>query len=63
VKVPTLGVWSTGDAYLTETQMVTSAQYMDAAWDYQRLEGGSHWFMLDRPHDVARLFVDWLARH
>jgi pimeloyl-ACP methyl ester carboxylesterase len=36
---------------------------MDAAWDYQRLEGGSHWFMLDRPHDVARLFVDWLARH
>ena len=63
VKVPTLGVWSTGDAYLTEMQMVTSMQYMDASWDYRRLEGGSHWFMLDRPRDVARLFVDWLDRH
>lgn len=62
-KVPTLGVWSTGDAYLTETQMIGSAQYMDAPWEYVRLEGGSHWFMLDRGPDVARLFVDWLARH
>ncbi|MCC7124753.1 MAG: alpha/beta hydrolase [Acidobacteria bacterium] len=63
VRVPTLGVWSSGDAYLTETQMVSSAQYMDASWDYHRLEGGSHWFMLDRPRDVATLFVDWFARH
>lgn len=62
VKVPTLGVWSTGDAYLTETQMVTSQAWMDAQWDYHRLEGGSHWFMLDRPADVARLFIDYLGR-
>jgi pimeloyl-ACP methyl ester carboxylesterase len=61
VKVPTLGVWSTGDAYLTETQMVTSQAWMDAPWDYHRLEGGSHWFMLDRPADVARLFIDYLG--
>ncbi len=62
VKVPTLGVWSTGDAYLTETQMVTSQAWMDAPWDYHRLEGGSHWFMLDRPAAVARLFIDYLGR-
>ncbi len=61
VTVPTLGVWSSGDAYLTETQMVTSAQYVDAAWDYHRVEGASHWLMLDRPQYVARLLVDFLT--
>ncbi len=62
VRVPTLGVWSTGDSYLTETQMVTSAGYMDAPWEYCRLEGGSHWFMLDRPAAVSRVFIDYLGR-
>lgn len=60
VQCPTLGIWSTGDAYLTEVQMVSSGAYVDAEWSYHRLEGGSHWFMLDRPDDVARLFVEYL---
>lgn len=62
IAVPTLGVWSTGDAYLTEVQMVGSAAYMDAAWEYQRIEGASHWFMLDRPQHVSRMLVDYLSK-
>lgn len=62
VTVPTLGVWSTGDAYLTEVQMVASSQYMDAAWEYLRVEGASHWLMLDRPDYVSRVLVDYLTK-
>lgn len=62
VQCPTLGIWSTGDAYLTEVQMVSSGAYVDADWSYHRLEGGSHWFMLDRPDVVADLFVEYLRR-
>lgn len=58
--VPTMGVWSTGDLYLTEVQMVSSAAYVDAAWRYERVEGATHWLMLDRPDYVARLLVDYL---
>ncbi|MGR9089062.1 MAG: alpha/beta fold hydrolase [Gammaproteobacteria bacterium] len=62
VQCPTLGIWSSGDAYLTEVQMVSSGEYVDADWSYHRLEGGSHWFMLDRPEVVADLFVEFLRR-
>lgn len=62
VQCPTLGIWSSGDAYLTEVQMVSSGAYVDAEWSYHRLEGGSHWFMLDRPEIVADLFIDYLRR-
>lgn len=62
VSVPTLGVWSTGDIYLTEVQMVSSAGFVDAPWEYVRVEGASHWLMLDRPAHVNRLLVDFLTR-
>lgn len=63
VSVPTLGVWSAGDAYLTEAQMLLSAQYMDAPWEYRRVEGASHWLMLDRPDAISRLLLEYLGRH
>jgi pimeloyl-ACP methyl ester carboxylesterase len=62
VQVPTFGIWSSGDAYLTEVQMAASGAYVDAEWSYHRLEGASHWFMLDRPDVVSDLFVDYLRR-
>jgi pimeloyl-ACP methyl ester carboxylesterase len=62
VQVPTFGIWSSGDAYLTETQMVASGDYVDAEWSYHRMEGASHWLMLDRPDYVSKLLVDYLSR-
>lgn len=60
VQVPTLGIWGSGDAYLTETQMVTSGDYVDAEWNYYRMEGAGHWLMLDRPDTLSGLLVDYL---
>lgn len=60
VRVPTLGVWSSGDAYLTEVQMVGSQAWVDADWQYLRVEGASHWLMLDRPEYITRVLLDYL---
>ncbi len=61
VSAPTMGVWSSGDAYLTEVQMVASAGFVDAPFRYERVEGASHWLMLDRPEYVSGLLVDFLT--
>ena len=60
VKAPTLGVWSTNDAYLTETQMTASKKFIGGEWRYERIEGASHWLMLDQPERVNQLLIDWL---
>jgi len=61
VKVPTLGVWSSGDAYLTEEQMVRSREHVTGAWQYERIEGASHWMQLDQPEQLNRLLTHFLA--
>jgi len=61
VTVPTMGIWSSGDIYLTETQMVASGQYVDAPWRYERIEGATHWLMLDQPERITALLLDFLG--
>ncbi|HEV2461506.1 MAG TPA: alpha/beta hydrolase [Ktedonobacterales bacterium] len=52
VQAPTLGIFSTGDNYLTEEAMVRSAEHVTGPWRYERLAGVSHWI----PTEAA----DWL---
>lgn len=59
--VPTLGIWSSGDDYLLEEHVKRTEDFMAAEWRYERIEGGSHWVMLDRPDEVNRLLLDWLG--
>jgi pimeloyl-ACP methyl ester carboxylesterase len=61
VRAPTLGIWSSGDAYLTEAQMVRSSEFVAGPWRYERLEDASHWLQLDRPAEVNRLVLEFLA--
>ncbi|GAA5061679.1 pimeloyl-ACP methyl ester carboxylesterase [Thermocatellispora tengchongensis] len=61
IKVPTMGVWSSGDVYLTEEAMVCSAPYIDAPWRYERLEDAGHWMQLDQPEKVNELLLDFIA--
>ncbi|MCR9185887.1 MAG: alpha/beta hydrolase [Halieaceae bacterium] len=61
ISVPTMGIWSSGDMYLTESQMLGSGEFMDAPWRYERLEGATHWLMLDRPDSVNALLLDFLG--
>ncbi|WP_428409323.1 alpha/beta fold hydrolase [Hyphococcus sp.] len=57
VRIPTLGIWSDGEAYLTEAQMMGSEDYVDAPWRYERIEGASHWISYDAPDALARLMI------
>jgi len=60
-RVPTTGIWSTRDDYLTEAQMLNSLSFMNAPWNYIRLEGASHWMQLDRPDEVNELILESLG--
>ena len=60
VQAPTMGVWSTGDFALTETQMTDSAENVAGPWRYERLDGPGHWMQLDAPDRVNALLLDFL---
>jgi pimeloyl-ACP methyl ester carboxylesterase len=61
VTAPTLGLWSSGDRYLTEDRMLRSADYVTGPWRYERIEGASHWMQLDAPERVNELLLEFLG--
>ncbi len=62
VKLPTLGVWSAGEKYLVEDQMIRSGDYCDGVWTYARIEKASHWMQEDAPEELATLLLGhWRA--
>lgn len=61
-RVPTRGVLGTDDAYFGEKQMTNSKRYMDADWDYVRIEGAGHYVPIEQPERVAELIDSWAAR-
>jgi pimeloyl-ACP methyl ester carboxylesterase len=60
VTAPTMGIWSTGDFALSETQMIDSAESVAASWRYERLDGPGHWLQLESPEKVNELLLDFL---
>lgn len=61
--VPTLGLWSSGDAYLVEEQMIASGRHVTADWRYERVADASHWMMLDLPDHTNRLLLNFISQH
>jgi pimeloyl-ACP methyl ester carboxylesterase len=61
VQAPTLGIWSTGDDYLTEQAMVRSGEHVAGPWRYERVEDASHWVPLDQPDRLNSLLLDFLG--
>ena len=59
VAAPTLGVWSSGDHYLLEEQMIGSAEYVVGEWRYERIQGASHWMQVDAAERLNELLLDW----
>jgi len=59
VKIPVFGIWSTGDVALAEDQMIGSAAYVDASWQYERLEDISHWVPVDAPDTLSDLIISY----
>ena len=60
IKADTLGIWSTGDLYLSEDAMTRSAPRVEGRWRYERFEG-SHWVPLDEPHRLNQLLLEFLS--
>ncbi|WP_411818188.1 alpha/beta fold hydrolase [Hyphococcus sp. DH-69] len=63
VRIPTIGIWSSGEKYLTETQMINSAKYVDAPWRYEKIENASHWIPYDAPDALAKIMVEHWRLH
>jgi pimeloyl-ACP methyl ester carboxylesterase len=60
IKCDAMGIWSPGEKFLTEHQMIGSPQYVEGSWRYERILDASHWVQLDKPDEVARLLLDFL---
>jgi pimeloyl-ACP methyl ester carboxylesterase len=60
ISAPTLGLWSTGDVYLTEARMTGSAAFVED-WRYERIEDAGHWLQLDKPDEVTALIRSHLC--
>jgi pimeloyl-ACP methyl ester carboxylesterase len=61
VAASTLGLWSSGDNYLTEDRMLGSAEHVSGPWRYERIENASHWMQLDAPERINELLLEFLA--
>ena len=62
VLAPTLGVWSSGDRALGESQMVESGRYCANGFTYMRLEDFGHWFPLEAGEEVTKVLSGFHAR-
>lgn len=59
-QVPVTGIYSDGDRFLTEGQMLASAAYCDAGWTYVHVDGVGHWLQLAAPARVNALLIEHL---
>ena len=53
--MPTLHVWSTGDAFLGRVSIEATRQYVDAPYRLEVLEDVTHWIPELAPDRVAEL--------
>ncbi|MGA5066542.1 alpha/beta fold hydrolase [Streptomyces exfoliatus] len=63
LSVPVMGVWSTGDRFLTERQMTDTGAHVSGPWRYERVEDAGHWFPLDQPEKVNELLLSFLKEN
>lgn len=61
VQAPTLGIWSSGDLYLTESSMTGSAAFVDGPWRYERIEGAGHWIPIDAAGRLNQLLLEFFS--
>lgn len=59
VTVPALGLWTIEDDYLLPDYMLETYRYMRARWRTERIDGASHFLMLDQPDRVTKLILDF----
>ena len=60
VTQPVLGIWSSGDRFLSESQMRNSGRLVPQGWRYERVDGAGHWLQLQAPERINRLLLGFL---
>ena len=63
IAVPTLYVWSSGDAALGRRAAELTGDHVSGPYRFEVLDGVSHWIPEERPALVARLVADHAAAH
>ena len=61
VRVPVMGVWSSGDPALVETQMRDSTNYVAEYFRYERIDGADHWLQVTASERLNALLLDFFA--
>lgn len=61
VRVPVMGVWSSLDPALGETQMRDSSRYVADSFRFERIEGADHWLQVTAADRVNALLLDFFA--
>ena len=59
IPIPTLGIWSSGDRFIPEAQMKGSGEFVTGHWEYERLEGFSHWFPATASDYLAKRLIEF----
>jgi pimeloyl-ACP methyl ester carboxylesterase len=62
VRVPVMGIWSSRDPALGETQMRDSARYVAGSFRYERIEGADHWLQVTAFEQVNTLLLDFFTK-
>ena len=60
ISCPTMGVWSSGDQFLTEAQMTRSEDFVTGPWRYERLSC-DHWIPVHAADELGHLLLDFLG--
>jgi pimeloyl-ACP methyl ester carboxylesterase len=63
VVVPTLYVWSTGDAALGRSAAEWTADHVDGPYRFEVLEGVSHWIPEEAADELTRLLLEHLETY
>ncbi len=63
VRVPTLHLWSTGDAFLGRAATERTRRFVDAPYRLEVLEGVTHWIPELAPERTAALVVEHVRAH
>jgi pimeloyl-ACP methyl ester carboxylesterase len=58
IRCPTMGVWSSGDQFLSESQMTGSEQFVSGGWRYERLTC-DHWVPVHAADEFGQLLLDF----
>ncbi|MFJ5678105.1 alpha/beta fold hydrolase [Streptomyces sp. NPDC093097] len=63
IAVPTLFLWGSQDIALGRRAAESTGEWVDGAYDFQPLEGASHWLPEEVPELVTPKILDHLAAH